>query len=100
MPGLERFAGGAPAVTDDWPRIEYAPGVRRSELLLELRADPPLRGADAALLADVAQECERLLTFHGAGLHACGGERALWARDLGRVMQEDGRNPYYPASHR
>src|SRR5262249_36792342 len=31
--GLERYAGGAPPVTDDRPRIEYAPWVRPGEVV-------------------------------------------------------------------
>jgi spermidine synthase len=55
----------------------------------------PLRGADDTFLAAVADERDRLLRFYDAGLHAYNGERELWARDMTRVMREDGRNPYY-----
>ncbi|HEX2888441.1 fused MFS/spermidine synthase [Vineibacter terrae] len=99
--GLERYAGDAPPVTDDQPRIEYAPWVRQQEFarvlprLLDLRSDPPLRGADEAFVAALAQERERLLAFYGAGLHAYKGERALWASQIQQVMKEDSLNPYY-----
>lgn len=99
--GLERFASHAPAVTDDRPRIEYAPWVRRNEVarvlpqLLALRTDPPLRGADDAFVSAMIAERERLLAFYGAGLHAYNGERTLWAREIGRVLREDSGNPYY-----
>ncbi len=99
--GLEQYAGDAPAVTDDRPRIEHAHWVRRRELarvlprLLELGTSPPLRGAENAFVTDLARERERLLAFYGAGLHAYQGERALWASQIGRVMKEDGLNPYY-----
>jgi spermidine synthase len=99
--GLERYADGAPAVTDDNPRIEYAPWVRPGEFarvlprVLALRTDPPLRGADEAFAATVAGERERLLGFYEAGLHAYRGERALWAQAIARVLREDGNNPYY-----
>lgn len=99
--GLERYANGAPPVTDDKPRIEYATWVRQKEVarvlprLLALRTDAPLGGADAAFLAAVADERGRLLRFYDSGLHAYSGERELWAREFRRVISEDGRNPYY-----
>jgi predicted membrane-bound spermidine synthase len=75
--GLERYVEGAPPVTDDRPRIEYAPWVRPGEItrvlprLLALGSDPPLREADPAFRATVAEERERLWRFYRAGLHAC-----------------------------
>jgi spermidine synthase len=50
--GLERFAADAPAVTDDQPRIEYAPWVRSKEItrvlpaLLDLYQPPTLVNAE------------------------------------------------------
>jgi spermidine synthase len=88
-------------VTDDHPRIEYATWVRPQEFgrvllqLLALRAMPPLRGADDAFLSALADERDRLFTVYDAGLHAYNGEWELWAREMKRVMREDGRNPYY-----
>jgi spermidine synthase len=99
--GLERYAGDASPVTDDRPRIEYATWVRPKEFgrvlprLLSLRTMPPLRGADEAFLAAVADERDRLLAFYEAGVHAYNGERELWAREMTRVIREDGGNPYY-----
>jgi spermidine synthase len=55
--GLERFAADTPPVTDDQPRIEYAPWVRDREItrvlpaLLDLRSAPPLVNADAGFIA-------------------------------------------------
>ncbi len=98
---LERYVEGAPPVTDDQPRIEYATWVRQKELgrvlprLLALRTMLPLRGADDVFLAAVADERDRLLRFYGAGLHAYNGERQLWVREMQQVMSQDGRNPYY-----
>lgn len=100
-PALERYVDGAPPVTDDRPRIEYAAWVRPRELervlphLLALHTAPPLRGIDAAFAVALADERERLLAFYSAGLHAYAGEREAWARDLQRVLREDGENPYY-----
>jgi predicted membrane-bound spermidine synthase len=99
--GLERYVDGAPPVTDDQPRIDYATWVRQKEFgrvfprLLALRTLPPLRGVDAALLTAVADERDRLLRFYEAGLHAYNGEREWWAREMKRVMDENGHNPYY-----
>lgn len=99
--GLERFAGDVPAVTDDQPRIEYAPWVRAKEIsrvlpaLLDLRTPPPLRNADAAQVSAVDNHWQRLRRFYGVSLHAYAGEREAWARDIRQVTREDGNNLYY-----
>lgn len=99
--GLERFAADAPAVTDDRPRIEYAPWVRAKEIsralpaLLDLRHPAPLLNADAVFLQRMAVHQQRLMQFYRASLHAYDGDRAAWARDIREVMREDGTNPYY-----
>ncbi|MEK1907313.1 MAG: fused MFS/spermidine synthase [Pseudomonas sp.] len=99
--GLEHFAGDAPAVTDDQPRIEYAPWVRAKEItrvlpaLLDLRTPPPLRNADAAQASAVDNHWQRLRRFYDVSLHAYAGEREAWTRDMRQVTREDGNNPYY-----
>lgn len=99
--GLERYAGTAPAVTDDRPRIEYSSWTRPGEFqrvlpeLLALRTAPPLEDADETFRASVAMENELLLTFYAAALNAQRGERESWTRNITRVMREDGYNPYY-----
>ena len=99
--GLERYAADAPAVTDDRPRIEYASWVRAKEVtrvlprLLALHTDAPLRNANPAFLATLAEERQRLLTFYSAVLNAYSGERESWARDLKRVLEQDRNNSYY-----
>ncbi len=99
--GLERYAGDAPAVTDDHPRIEYAGWVRRSEFpqvlqrLLTLQTEPPLIGADAALISDIGLERETLHTFYTAGLDAYYGDRDAWALHMQKAMRTDPDNPYY-----
>ncbi|AIG01098.1 spermine/spermidine synthase family protein [Pseudomonas fluorescens] len=99
--GLERFAGQALAVTDDQPRIEYAPWVRSQEIkrvlpaLLDLRVPAPLRNVDPAFSRTLDAEQQRLMQFYRASLHAYDGDRAAWARDIRQVLQEDGANPYY-----
>jgi hypothetical protein len=98
--GLERYAGGALAVTDDHPRIEYASWVRPREVarvlprLLALHENPPLRGADDVLVSQIAADRERLMTFYRAGLHAYDGDRLSWQQEMRRVMG-GARNPYY-----
>lgn len=99
--GLEQYADGALAVTDDRPRIEYAGWVRSKEVaralprLLALHHTPPLHGADEMFLATVAEARERLMTFYNAGLHAYNKDRLSWERDMRRVMIDGGRDPYY-----
>ncbi len=99
--GLERFAADAPAVTDDRPRIEYAPWVRPKEItrvlpaLLDLRQAPVLVNADAGLHERMNAHQQRLMRFYRASLHAYDGDRDAWARDIREVMRGDGGNPYF-----
>ncbi|UVE19722.1 fused MFS/spermidine synthase [Pseudomonas sp. LS44] len=99
--GLERYAGDAPPVTDDQPRIEYAPWVRPNEFarvlpaLLALRSEPPLINADPVFQAALIDQQARLARFYAVGLYAYTGNREAWARDMPRVVAEDGGNPYY-----
>lgn len=99
--GLERFAADAPAVTDDQPRIEYAPWVRDREItrvlpaLLNLRSAPPLVNADAGFIERMNTHQQRLMQFYRASLHAYEGDRDAWARDAREVMRVDGGNPYF-----
>ena len=98
--GLEQYADGALAVTDDHPRIEYAGWVRPKEVarvlprLLALHQMPPLHGADETFLAEMAAARERLMTFYSAGLHAYHGTRLSWQQDMRRVMNGD-HDAYY-----
>lgn len=99
--GLERFAAAALPVTDDQPRIEYAPWVRSKEItrvlpaLLDLRVPAPLLNADAAFTRTLAAEQQRLMQFYRASLHAYDGDRDAWGRDIREVLQQDSANPYY-----
>ncbi|MBD9586180.1 fused MFS/spermidine synthase [Pseudomonas sp. PDM03] len=99
--GLERFAADAPPVTDDQPRIEYAPWVRAKEIsrvlpaLLDLHVAPPLVNADAGFIERMNAHQQRLMQFYRASLHAYDGDRDAWARDIREVMRGDGGNPYY-----
>lgn len=99
--GLTRYAGEAQPVTDDRPRIEYAPWVRSGEVtrvlpaLLSLRVAPPLQDADASFRGAVEDEWRSLSRFYGLTLHAYRGNRQAWARGIQELMREDGGNPYY-----
>ena len=99
--GLEAYASNARPVTDDQPRIEYADWVRHDEIqrvlprLLELRTDPPIRGADDFFVKSVAMERQRLLLFYQAALNGQSGHPELWARDMQHVLESDGDNAYY-----
>ncbi|MBD9442522.1 fused MFS/spermidine synthase [Pseudomonas sp. PDM04] len=99
--GLERFAGNAQPVTDDQPRIEYAPWVRAREIsrvlpaLLDLRQPPVLGNADEGFVERMNTHQQRLMQFYRASLHAYDGDRDAWARDIREVMRGDGGNPYY-----
>ncbi|MDG9881842.1 fused MFS/spermidine synthase [Pseudomonas sp. GD04058] len=99
--GLERFAGDAAAVTDDQPRIEYAPWVRSDEIvrvlpgLLALATPVPLENADSLLKLQIADQRRRLLRFYEVGLTAYRGQRERWARQVPEVLREDAGNPYY-----
>lgn len=99
--GLERFAANALPVTDDQPRIEYAPWVRSKEItrvlpaLLDLRVPAPLLNADAAFTRTLGAEQQRLMQFYRASLHAYDGDRDAWGRDIREVLQQDSANPYY-----
>jgi len=99
--GLERFAADAPPVTDDQPRIEYAPWVRAKEIsrvlpaLLDLRRPPLLLNADPGFVERMNVHQQRLMQFYRSSLHAYDGDREAWGRDIREVMRGDGANPYY-----
>jgi spermidine synthase len=99
--GLERYAGDAPAVTDDRPRIEYGPWVlpgdfaRTLSHVLSVRSEPPLRSADEAFDAQVALARKGLLSFYEAGLYAYEGDRDRWGQSMQRAMDVEPDNPYY-----
>ena len=99
--GLEEYAGNALPVTDDQPRIEYAPWVRAKEItrvlpaLLALRSDPPLVNSGPAFTADVRDHWQQLRLFYEVGLHAYNGNRSAWQQDVSRLLREDSGNPYY-----
>jgi spermidine synthase len=100
--GLERFAGDAPPVTDDYPRIEYGAWVLPGEFervlpaLTDLQTDPPLSGAvDPALRAEIAEQRETLNSFYATALYAYARDRVKWEQAMARVRRKDPDNPYY-----
>lgn len=98
---LARYAGDAPPVTDDRPRIEYARWVRREEFpqvlntLLTSRTEPPLQGANPTLVDAIDRERQLLYLFYRAGLSAYQGDREGWASDVQLLMREAPSNPYF-----
>ncbi len=98
--GLERYAGDAQPVTDDRPRIEYAPWVRPREItrvlpaLLALRVAPPLENANPSVLAAVNDEWALLRRFYGLSLLAYNGNREAWMREARALAPISAENPY------
>jgi spermidine synthase len=99
--GLERYAANVRPVTDDYPRIEYAPWVHPREItrtlpeLLALSTDAPVMNADDALRNEIVLQRQSLLDFYVAGIAAYNGDRDAWAKSMRRVVAADGGNPYY-----
>jgi predicted membrane-bound spermidine synthase len=98
--GLERYAGDAQPVTDDRPRIEYAPWVRPREItrvlpaLLALRVVPPLENASPSERAAVDDEWQLLRRFYGLSLLAYNGNRQAWIREARALGPISAQNPY------
>jgi len=99
--GLENFAGTAEPVTDNRPRIEYAPWVRPHEIrrilprLLELAGAIPLQNATRSFRDAVQAEQQELFDFYRSTLAAAAGDRELWKKLIDRVVSRDPDNPYY-----
>lgn len=99
--GLERFAGEAPPVTDDRPRIEYAAWVRRGafapvlEDLMQTATELPISGADDAFVTATRAERDLLHTFYRAGLAAYARDGATWQQAMSEVARRGSDNPYY-----
>jgi hypothetical protein len=100
-PGLERYVGDAPPVSDDRPLLEYAAWVRPNEILhvlpklLALATDPPLEHAPDALGKERVRERAVLLSLYEAGLAAYRGDREAWREAMAVVTREERDNPYY-----
>jgi len=99
--GLERYAGDAPAVTDDRPRIEYGRWVLPGEFpytlahILGERSAAPLVNVDESFRAEVARAHNGLMHFYDAGVSAYTGDRQGWGRSLQRALTAAPDNTYY-----
>jgi hypothetical protein len=98
--GLERYAGDAPPVTDDRPRIEHAAWVRRGELrrvlprLLDVATAAPLAPSDP-LRSGVEAARQELRRFYRASLLAMDGKRSEAAAMFRDILARNPQNPYY-----
>lgn len=99
--GLENFAGKAEPVTDNRPRIEYAPWVRPDEIrrllprLLELAGPIPLQNATRSFHDSILAQRQELFDFYRLALAAAAGDRELWQKLIKRVVVRDPDSPYY-----
>jgi spermidine synthase len=100
-PALEYYAADAPPVTDDDPRIEYAPWVTPDAFpatlahLLALQSEPPLTNADPSFTDAMRAERATLHGFYRAGLDALRGDSRAWGEEIRAVLEADASNPYY-----
>lgn len=99
--GLENFAGPVEPVTDNRPRIEYAPWVRPDAIrrilprLLELAGPIPLENVTQGFRDAIQAEQQELFDFYRSTLAAAAGDRELWKELINRVVSRDPDNPYY-----
>ena len=99
--GLENFTGTAEPVTDNHPRIEYAPWVRPHEIssilprLLELADTILLQNSTPSFNDSVQAEQQELFDFYRSTLAVAAGDRELWKQLINRVVSRDPNNPYY-----
>jgi hypothetical protein len=87
--GLARYAGNAAAVTDDQPRIEYAPWVRPREITgaagcWRCARHRRCRCAAPGFAGAVNDQWLTLQRFYSLSLHAYNGNCQAWAREAGR----------------
>ena len=98
---LVTFVGNAEPVTDDRPRIEYAPWVRPDAFvpvlieLFALRHDPQVTGGDDAFQAEFRRERDLLDAFYQAGVYAYEGDREGWRIQMRKVLAGQSGNSYY-----
>ncbi|MGI9247644.1 MAG: spermidine synthase [Woeseiaceae bacterium] len=98
--GLEQYASRALPVTDDRPRIEYAPWVRPKEIirvlpkLLGLGSPLPL-AASQEQIEEVEQSYFNLLDFYEAVYRSYGDDRNSWAERKLDLNKSGEPNAYY-----
>jgi hypothetical protein len=99
--GLEAYAGNTPAVTDDYPLIEYATWLAPKEIarslpnLLAQQTEPPLENATDELRSQIREEHTTLNEFYDAGIAAYNGDKDAWADAMKKVISADANNPYF-----
>ncbi|MEK1852475.1 MAG: fused MFS/spermidine synthase [Phyllobacterium sp.] len=99
--GLDAFAGNAPPVTDDRPRIEYAAWVKPDTFttvlpqLMDLVTEPPLANADSTFTTEMETERDVLRTFYRAGLSAYRADQQGWQRSASQISAHASGNAYY-----
>lgn len=97
--GLESYAGNALPVTDNRPRIEYAPWVRPREILrvlpklLALSKPLPVN-ATAEEAAEIDASFRRLLDFYEAAYRSYGDDQGTWS-ERRTAVQTGQLNAYY-----
>jgi spermidine synthase len=98
--GLERYAGSAPPVTDDRPRIEYASWVRPAEItrvlpkLLQLSSPLPVVASEEEM-ARIESSFYRLLDFYEIAYRAYAGDTETGTPRIRTLQQEGEPNAYY-----
>ncbi|MHC4958195.1 MAG: fused MFS/spermidine synthase [Planctomycetota bacterium] len=95
--GLERYAGDAPPVTDDRPRIEYAPWVREGEFarvlmrIANLRSPLPIADLDKR----IERERQMLWAIYRAVHYSYTGQGDRWEKLMRRLAPHAMANAYY-----
>ena len=98
--GLARYAAAALPVTDDRPRIEYAPWVRTNEILdvlpklLELSSPLSVK-ASPEQLAAINRSYDRLIGFYEIVWYSYQGNRDDFARSVAEFRRTGWPNAYY-----
>ena len=98
--GLARYAATALPVTDDRPRIEYAPWVRTNEILdvlpklLELSSPMSVK-ASPEQVAAINRSYDRLVGFYEIVWYSYQGDRDAWTKNLAEFRRTGRPNAYY-----
>jgi hypothetical protein len=97
--GLAAFAGTAPPITDNFPRLEYDSWTSKRvilDILPELLAkQEALESLPEGVAEKYRFEQEKLLAFYYAGLSSYAGDRDTWKEMMKRLNRADQDNAYY-----
>jgi spermidine synthase len=97
--GLAVFAGSAPPITDDDPRLEYDRWTSKRvllDILPQLLAEQTtVDSVPAGRAAGYRFEQEKLLAFYYAGLASYAGDLDTWQEMMKRLNRADQDNRYY-----